>query len=115
MYPPPDYHHHSIFPTTQPVEELMPRILALWENKGIRPKFHLSEPRKGAVTPMVSYTALARRDFLLTSFSDSTGTPRSRRPLPKLANASSGRHRYAHTMTLALPVQTLLTRVLQTS
>ncbi|KWU41104.1 UV-endonuclease UvdE, partial [Rhodotorula sp. JG-1b] len=47
-----DYHHHSIFPTTEPIEELMPRILALWENKGIRPKFHLSEPRKGAVTPM---------------------------------------------------------------
>ncbi|KAG0653826.1 hypothetical protein C6P46_002196 [Rhodotorula mucilaginosa] len=47
-----DYHHHSIFPTNQPIEELMPRILALWESKGIRPKFHLSEPRKGAVTPM---------------------------------------------------------------
>ncbi|GAA5880404.1 hypothetical protein JCM3774_006437 [Rhodotorula dairenensis] len=47
-----DYHHHSIFPTVQPIQELMPRILALWEGKGIRPKFHLSEPRKGAVTPM---------------------------------------------------------------
>lgn len=33
----------------------MPRILALWEAKSIRPKFHLSEPRKGAVTPMVSF------------------------------------------------------------
>lgn len=48
-----DYHHHSIFPTERPIEELMPRILAIWEKKGIRPKFHLSEPRKGAVTPMV--------------------------------------------------------------
>ena len=56
---PPDYHHHSNYPTTETIEELMPRILALWETKGIRPKFHLSEPRKGAVTPMVGYNALA--------------------------------------------------------
>jgi UV DNA damage endonuclease len=30
----------------------MPRILATWKRKGIKPKFHLSEPRKGAVTIM---------------------------------------------------------------
>jgi hypothetical protein len=86
----------------------MPRILALWESKGIRPKFHLSEPRKGAVTPMVSYSALAEVKSLLTDFANSTGTPRSRRPLPKLADASSGRYRCAPAMTPISPMQTLL-------
>ncbi|GAA5960689.1 hypothetical protein JCM3765_007291 [Sporobolomyces pararoseus] len=47
-----DYHHDWIFPSSQPLSELMPRILATWTRKGIKPKFHLSEPRRGAVTLM---------------------------------------------------------------
>lgn len=48
-----DYHHHNLFPTAEKtLEELMPRILATWERKGIKPKFHLSEPRLGAVSLM---------------------------------------------------------------
>ncbi|GAA6010223.1 hypothetical protein JCM11491_005399 [Sporobolomyces phaffii] len=47
-----DYHHDWIFPSSQPLSELMPRILATWTKKGIRPKFHLSEPRRGAETLM---------------------------------------------------------------
>lgn len=42
-----DYHHDWIFPSSKPVSELMPRILATWEKKGIKPKQHLSEPRPG--------------------------------------------------------------------
>lgn len=48
-----DYHHDWIYPSKQPPSELIPRILKLWERKGIKPKFHLSEPRKGAETIMV--------------------------------------------------------------
>ncbi|GAA5868582.1 hypothetical protein JCM8547_003194 [Rhodosporidiobolus lusitaniae] len=47
-----DYHHDWIFPSSQTPTELMPRILATWTRKGIKPKFHLSEPRKGAETIM---------------------------------------------------------------
>ncbi|GAA5913267.1 uncharacterized protein JCM6883_005302 [Sporobolomyces salmoneus] len=47
-----DYHHDWIFPSSQPLSDLMPRILATWTRKGIKPKFHLSEPRRGAVTLM---------------------------------------------------------------
>jgi len=47
-----DYHHDWIYPSSQSLEELMPRILATWEKKGIRTKFHLSEPRRGAETLM---------------------------------------------------------------
>lgn len=47
-----DYHHDWIFPSSQPVSALMPRILATWTRKGIKPKQHLSEPRPGAVTIM---------------------------------------------------------------
>jgi len=47
-----DYHHDWIYPSSQPVSELMPRILATWTKKGIKPKQHLSEPRPGAVTNM---------------------------------------------------------------
>ncbi|GAA5998629.1 uncharacterized protein JCM10292_007113 [Rhodotorula paludigena] len=47
-----DYHHDWIYPSKQPPSELIPRILKLWERKGIKPKFHLSEPRKGAETIM---------------------------------------------------------------
>jgi len=48
-----DYHHDSLFPSSQTPAELLPRMLATWERKGIRPKFHLSEPRRGAETLMV--------------------------------------------------------------
>jgi len=48
-----DYHHFNIFPSANAtLEELMPRIVATWEKKGIKPKFHLSEERPGAVTVM---------------------------------------------------------------
>lgn len=48
-----DYHHFNIFPSAdKTLEELMPRIVATWERKGIKPKFHLSEERPGAVTVM---------------------------------------------------------------
>ncbi|GAA5936287.1 uncharacterized protein JCM15063_002770 [Sporobolomyces koalae] len=47
-----DYHHDWIYPSSQPLSDLMPRILATWTRKGIRPKFHLSEPRRGAQTLM---------------------------------------------------------------
>ncbi|GAA6052523.1 hypothetical protein JCM3770_003808 [Rhodotorula araucariae] len=47
-----DYHHDSLFPSSQTPAELIPRILATWERKGIKPKFHLSEPRRGAETLM---------------------------------------------------------------
>ncbi|GAA5884798.1 hypothetical protein JCM16303_007272 [Sporobolomyces ruberrimus] len=47
-----DYHHDWIYPSSQPLSELMPRIVATWTRKGIRPKFHLSEPRRGAETLM---------------------------------------------------------------
>ncbi|GAA5982412.1 hypothetical protein JCM11641_006975 [Rhodosporidiobolus odoratus] len=47
-----DYHHDWIFPSSQTPHELLPRILATWSRKGIKPKFHLSEPRKGAETIM---------------------------------------------------------------
>lgn len=50
-----DYHHDSLFPSTLPVAQLMPRILATWSRKGIKPKQHLSEARRGAVTLMVSF------------------------------------------------------------
>ncbi|KAM0751997.1 UV-endonuclease UvdE [Meredithblackwellia eburnea MCA 4105] len=47
-----DYHHDWIYPSTLPYQELMPRILETWEKRGIKPKQHLSEPRKGAETVM---------------------------------------------------------------
>lgn len=84
---PPDYHHHSIFPTTQPIEELMPRILALWENKGIRPKFHLSEPRKGAVTPMVRSTVWPDRPLVRISADPRSGSDRNAALTPTAAKA----------------------------
>ncbi|THH21408.1 hypothetical protein EW146_g129 [Bondarzewia mesenterica] len=47
-----DHHHNWIFPSTQPIPELLSRINAIWHHKGIRPKQHLSSPRPGAVTLM---------------------------------------------------------------
>ncbi|GAA6044146.1 hypothetical protein JCM8097_002797 [Rhodosporidiobolus ruineniae] len=47
-----DYHHDWIYPSSQTPAELLPRILATWHRKGIKPKFHLSEPRRGAETVM---------------------------------------------------------------
>lgn len=39
-------------PTGQPVGELLTRVNAIWERKGIKPKQHLSSPRPGAETIM---------------------------------------------------------------
>ncbi|KAK4053508.1 hypothetical protein OIV83_001676 [Microbotryomycetes sp. JL201] len=44
-----DWHHDWIFPSSQTPKEMMPRIQATWDRKGIRMKQHLSEPRPGAV------------------------------------------------------------------
>ncbi|KZT53356.1 UV-endonuclease UvdE [Calocera cornea HHB12733] len=45
-----DWHHDWIYPSSQSPAELMPRILSVWQQKGIKPKQHLSEPRPGAVS-----------------------------------------------------------------
>ncbi|KAI8581185.1 hypothetical protein K450DRAFT_233504 [Umbelopsis ramanniana AG] len=48
-----DWHHHSI--NTGGIEnlvDLLPAINETWTRKGLRPKQHYSESRKGAVTPM---------------------------------------------------------------
>ena len=39
-------------PTVLPLGELITRIKAIWERKGIKPKQHLSSPRPGAETVM---------------------------------------------------------------
>lgn len=69
-----DYHHDWIFPSSQPLSDLMPRILATWTRKGIKPKFHLSEPRRGAVTLMVR----SKSSFLPRLFSDLTSSSSNR-------------------------------------
>ncbi|KAH9974004.1 UV-endonuclease UvdE [Lactifluus volemus] len=47
-----DYHHDWIYPSSEPLTTLIPRINAIWHKKGIKPKQHLSSPRPGAVTVM---------------------------------------------------------------
>ncbi|KAK4050897.1 hypothetical protein OIO90_004873 [Microbotryomycetes sp. JL221] len=47
-----DWHHDWIYPSEKTPKEMMPRIQATWDRKGIRMKQHLSEPRPGAVTNM---------------------------------------------------------------
>ncbi|OZJ06115.1 hypothetical protein BZG36_01052 [Bifiguratus adelaidae] len=48
-----DWHHHSINTGgIENVESLLPAIAETWSRKGIKPKQHYSESRKGAVTPM---------------------------------------------------------------
>ncbi|TKY87365.1 hypothetical protein EX895_004042 [Sporisorium graminicola] len=43
-----DFHHDLLRPSPRPPSELLPEIQAIWHKKGIRPKYHLSEPRPGA-------------------------------------------------------------------
>ena len=43
-----DFHHDLLRPSSRPPCELLPEIQAIWHKKGIRPKYHLSEPRPGA-------------------------------------------------------------------
>ncbi|KAE8226079.1 hypothetical protein CF319_g1272 [Tilletia indica] len=43
-----DFHHDMLRPSSRSPAELMPEILEIWKERGIRPKFHLSEPRPGA-------------------------------------------------------------------
>ncbi|EJU05968.1 UV-endonuclease UvdE [Dacryopinax primogenitus] len=45
-----DWHHDWIYPSSQTPVELLPRINAVWQQKSIKPKQHLSDPRPGAVT-----------------------------------------------------------------
>lgn len=47
-----DYHHDSILPSSIPPREIIARANAIFAQRGIRPKQHLSEPRPGAVTVM---------------------------------------------------------------
>ncbi|GAC92617.1 hypothetical protein PHSY_000171 [Pseudozyma hubeiensis SY62] len=43
-----DFHHDLLRPSARPPSELLPEIQAIWHKKGIRPKYHLSEPRPGS-------------------------------------------------------------------
>ncbi|EIW53258.1 UV-endonuclease UvdE [Trametes versicolor FP-101664 SS1] len=47
-----DYHHNWIFPSVLPLPELIARINAIWDRKGIKPKQHLSSPCPGAESIM---------------------------------------------------------------
>lgn len=47
-----DYHHDILFPSSMSPAEIIKRANAIWSQRGIRPKQHLSEPRPGAVTLM---------------------------------------------------------------
>lgn len=47
-----DYHHDWIYPSSEPLTTLIPRINTIWHRKGIKPKQHLSSPRPGASTVM---------------------------------------------------------------
>ncbi|KAJ1975074.1 hypothetical protein H4R33_006710, partial [Dimargaris cristalligena] len=47
-----DWHHDDINPSPEPPESYLPAIRAIWERRGIRPKQHYSEGRRGAVTMM---------------------------------------------------------------
>lgn len=71
-----DFHHHNIIfdadkirEGTKDIEELFPRILAMWRRKGMTPKMHWSEPCPDAVT------GRQRRKH--------NGRPRTLPPLPK--------------------------------
>ncbi|SPO36600.1 related to UV-endonuclease UVE-1 [Pseudozyma flocculosa] len=43
-----DFHHDLLRPSARPPSELLPEIQEIWRKRGIRPKYHLSEPRPGA-------------------------------------------------------------------
>ncbi|PWN44343.1 UV-endonuclease UvdE, partial [Ceraceosorus guamensis] len=45
-----DWHHDLLRPSSLAPDELLPRIINIWQKRGIKPKFHLSEPRAGAKT-----------------------------------------------------------------
>ncbi|KAK0546826.1 hypothetical protein OC846_004356 [Tilletia horrida] len=45
-----DFHHDMLRPSSRPTSELIPEILEIWKERGIKPKFHLSEPRPGSKT-----------------------------------------------------------------
>ncbi|RKP34230.1 UV-endonuclease UvdE [Dimargaris cristalligena] len=42
-----DWHHDDINPSPEPPESYLPAIRAIWERRGIRPKQHYSEGRRG--------------------------------------------------------------------
>ncbi|CAO1635041.1 unnamed protein product [Parajaminaea phylloscopi] len=43
-----DFHHDMLRPSKASPRELMPELLGLFKQRGIRPKFHLSHPRPGS-------------------------------------------------------------------
>lgn len=43
-----DFHHDMLRPSAQSPRELMPELLSLFSQRGIKPKFHLSHPRPGS-------------------------------------------------------------------
>ncbi|PWN25914.1 UV-endonuclease UvdE [Jaminaea rosea] len=43
-----DFHHDMLRPSAKSPRELMPQLLALFQRRGIKPKFHLSHPRPGS-------------------------------------------------------------------
>lgn len=45
-----DFHHASLLPSEHPTEQYLDRILAIWKQRGIKPKMHYSESRPGAKT-----------------------------------------------------------------
>ena len=40
-----DYHHHMANLCQEPLEALLPRIIATWKHTGLRPKIHISSPK----------------------------------------------------------------------
>ncbi|KAI9464142.1 UV-endonuclease UvdE [Lactarius psammicola] len=68
-----DYHHDWIYPSSEPLTTLMPRINAIWHRKGIKPKQHLSSPRPGASTVMEKRAHARRCDALPTESLEAEG------------------------------------------
>jgi UV DNA damage endonuclease len=70
-----DYHHHSIFPSSISIPEIIRRTNAIFAAKGIKPKQHLSEERPGAVTIMERRAHSDRCQNLPPDLPDDMGMP----------------------------------------
>lgn len=60
-----DVHHHAINPCKTPINQLIPQILKTWTDLGLRPKFHISEQKKGKRIGAHSNYVKKIPDFLL--------------------------------------------------